>query len=95
MHITVTGEVWHWRGPAPFHFVSLSAEAAEEVRDVAGAVTYGWGMIPITATCGGTQWTTSMFAKNGTYVVPLKDIVRKTEGIEIGDVITVDVELPI
>jgi len=29
MEFTVTGEVWEWRGPAPFHFVSLSPEEVE------------------------------------------------------------------
>ena len=54
-------------------------------------VTYGWGMIPVTATIGATTWTTSMFAKHGTYVVPLKDRIRAAEELDVGDVVTVRV----
>jgi hypothetical protein len=54
---------------------------------VAGMVSYGWGMIPVTATLGGTQWTTSLWPKDGAYVVPLKDAVRSVESIELGDVV--------
>ncbi|MGZ4745330.1 MAG: DUF1905 domain-containing protein [Oryzihumus sp.] len=29
-----------------------------------------------------------MFPKNGGYVVPLKDLVRSAEGIDVGDTVT-------
>mgnify|MGYP001493753243 CR=1 FL=1 len=43
----VTGEVWHWRGPAPFHFVTVPGPQAEEIAAIARDVTYGWGMVPV------------------------------------------------
>jgi len=42
-------------------------------------VSYGWGMIPVTATIGSTEWTTSLFPKDGGYVVPVKDATRRAE----------------
>ena len=58
-------------------------------------VTYGWGMIPVAVRIGGTDFTTSLWPKDGGYVVPLKDAVRRAEGIQIGDniaiTLTVDV----
>jgi hypothetical protein len=42
---------------------------------------------------GATRWTTSLFPKDGGYVVPLKAMVRKAEGIDVGD--TVEVGLAI
>ncbi len=52
-------------------------------------MSYGWGMVPVTATLGGTEWTTSLFPKDGQYLVPIKDAVRSAERIEVGDVVTV------
>ena len=83
------GEVWEWRGPAPFFFVSVPDEESAELEAMSSLVTYGWGMIPVEATIGLTQWTTSLFPKDGRYVVPLKSAVRTAEGIGIGDTVKV------
>ena len=83
-----SGEVWHWRGPSPFHFVTVPAEESAAIRAVAASVTYGWGVIPVTVTLGITEWTTSLFPKEGAYLVPLKAMVRTAEKIELGDVVT-------
>ena len=88
-----TGEVWEWRGPAPYHFVSVPAVLCEEVRDAAAVVSYGWGMVPVSLRLGETSWTTSLWPKDGGYVVPLKDAVRAAEGVEIGDRVTVRMDI--
>ncbi|HEX5510177.1 MAG TPA: DUF1905 domain-containing protein [Actinomycetales bacterium] len=87
------GEVWHWRGPAPFYFVTVPEEESEIVHEVRHLVTYGWGMVPLEARVGRTTWTTSLFPKDGLYVLPMKDAVRRAEEIEEGDVIDVSVVL--
>ena len=46
-------------------------------------------MIPVLARIGGTEWETSLFPKNGLYVVPLKDAVRQAEGLDDGETVTV------
>ena len=84
-----SGEVWFWRGPSPYHFVSVPEDESAELQETAALVTYGWGMIPVEARIGDTRWTTSLFPKNGGYVVPLKDRVRNAEGIDVGDTVTV------
>jgi Domain of unknown function (DUF1905) len=38
---------------------------------------------------GGTGWKTSLFPKDGRYIVPVKAWVRKAEGLEVGDMVTV------
>lgn len=85
----VRGEVWEWRGPAPYHFVTVPPEVCEELRIVAADVTYGWGMIPVEATIGSTTWETSLWPRAGGYVVPIKDVARRAEQIELGDVVDV------
>lgn len=82
------GEVWEWRGPAPYHFVSVPEALCDDVRDAADVVSYGWGMVPVTLRIGATTWTTSLWPKDGGYVVPLKDRVRRAEEIELGDVVS-------
>ena len=91
MELGFSGEIWHWRGPSPYHFVTVPVDECEVLEAVAPMVSYGWGMIPVAAQIGETEWTTSLFPKDGAYVVPLKDLVRRAEDLEIGD--TVDVLL--
>jgi hypothetical protein len=89
VHLEVTGEVWHWRGPSPYHFVTVPDEQCEALRDLPADVSYGWGVIPVTGRVGDTTFTTSLFPKDGGYVVPLKDAVRRAESIDLGDEVTV------
>ena len=89
MELTFTGEVISWRGPAPYHFVPLPTAECEAIAVVAPQVSYGWGVIPVTATIGSTTFGTSLFPKDGGYLLPLKDAVRRAEGLDVGDRLTV------
>ncbi len=89
MELFFSGTVWHWRGPSPFHFVTVPDEESETLREIARSVTYGWGMIPVTAVVGTTTWTTSLFPKNGAYLLPLKNSVREAETIALDDVVAI------
>lgn len=87
MEFEFTGAVVEWRGPAPFFFVRLPVEVAEEIADEAARLTYGWGVIPVSATIGGTTFTTSLFPRDGGYLLPLKVAVRRAESLgDSGDV---------
>lgn len=86
-------EVIYWRGPAPFFYAPVPAKHAEEIRQVAKLVTYGWGMIPVTATIGGVEFYTALFPKDHTYLLPLKDDVRRKSNITVGDVISVEMRV--
>lgn len=87
MNLEFSGEVWFWRGPSPFYFVTVPEEECLQLQETSSSVSYGWGMIPVTASVGDTEWTTSLFPKDGRYVVPLKDAVRKAEQIDEGDAV--------
>ncbi len=88
-----SGELWYWRGPSPYHFVTVSDDVSAELRAMSKAVTYGWGMIPVRVWIGDSAFDTSLFPKDGRYVVPIKDVVRAAERLVDGD--TVDVRLAI
>jgi hypothetical protein len=85
MELEFTGEIFYWRGPAPYLFVAVPEELSREIKSVSREVTYGWGVIPVHARIGKTEWTTSLFPKNGLYLVPIKMVVQKAEGIGVGD----------
>ncbi len=56
---------------------------------MASVVSYGWGMIPVTARIGTTTWSTALWPKDGLYIVPVKAWVRNAEGLALGDTVTV------
>jgi hypothetical protein len=93
MQIKFSGKIWYWRGPSPFFFVTVPAPQSQELKAISGLVTYGWGMIPVAAQVGGTRWKTALFPKDGLYLVPLKDSVRRAEQLSEGDEITVRLEV--
>lgn len=89
MELSFQGRVWEWRGPAPYHFVSIPAEHVDAVNDLAPGVTNGWGMVPVEVRLGRTCWRTSLFPKDGGYVLPLRDSVRGREEVELGDLVSI------
>jgi Domain of unknown function (DUF1905) len=93
MDFEFSAEMWHWRGPAPFHFITLPEEATAPIKAISALVTYGWGMIPVRARIGQSEWNTAMFPKNGRYVLPVKDIVRTAEGLADGDIVAVQLSV--
>ena len=89
MQIEFDEEIWYWKGPAPHYFVTVPATQCDDLKGISGLVTYGWGMIPATVRIGKTEWKTSLFPKDGRYIVPLKVSVRSAESLEEGDKVTV------
>lgn len=89
MDLEFSGEMWFWRGPAPWYFVTVPDDDCRRIAAAAPDVTYGWGMIPVTARIGATGWQTSLWPKDGRYIVPVKAAVRKAEAVDEGDVVTV------
>ena len=82
------GEVIEWRGPSPYYFVAMSESDSAELKEEARSLIY-WGQVPVRVVIGGTEFSTALFPRNGRYLVPLKDAVRKSEGINEGDVVAV------
>jgi hypothetical protein len=93
MVIEFSGRIWFWRGPAPWYFVTVPARHSRVLQDIVRLVTYGWGMIPVVARIGDTEWKTSLWPKDGRYIVPIKANVRAAEHLEEGDKVTVRLEI--
>ena len=88
VELEFSGELVEWRGPAPFHFVPLPPDEADLVDEVKAEVAY-WGVVPVCAWIGGTEFTTAMFPREDTWFLPVKDAVRRAEHVELGEVVAV------
>jgi hypothetical protein len=93
MNIEFNGKIWFWKGPAPWFFVTVPENQSRDLKAISGLVTYGWGVIPVHVRIGETEWQTSLFPKDGRYIVPIKASVRQTENLEEGDNVTVRLEV--
>jgi hypothetical protein len=83
------GEIWYWRGPAPWFYVTMPEAESLDLKAISNEVTYGWGVIPVRVQIGSTEWKTSLFPKDGRYLVPIKASVRKGEQIDEGDEVSI------
>jgi len=89
LELRFSGTVIEWRGPAPYYYLPVPEEESLEIREVAAMASYGWGVVPVTARIGEVEFGTSLFPKDGGYLLPLKDAVRKPARIDAGDEVTV------
>jgi hypothetical protein len=86
-----TGQVIEWRGPSPYYFVPVPDPESADIREVAAIATYGWGVVPVEARIGEVAFATSLFPKDGGYLLPLKDAVRKPHDLSAGDDVTIEI----
>lgn len=55
--------------------MTVSEEHHSALKGVMGLVAYGWGMIPVRVRVDKAEWQTSLFPKDGRYLVPIKAFV--------------------
>ncbi len=93
MIIEFKGDIFYWRGPAPFLFVAVPEEPSRDLKAISAMVTYGWGVIPVHVRIGKTEWTTSLFPKEGRYLVPIRKSVQKSENLDVGNSVVIHLEV--
>lgn len=93
LEFKIENPLFEWRGPAPFYFVRIDEDESALIKSAAKELSYGWGVIPVTATIKKTTWTTSLFPKDGIYLLPVKDAVRQAEQIEEGALVKAKIKL--
>ncbi len=89
MELRFTNELIEWRGPAPFYFIQTPPDITAEIKVIAAAKTYGWGVLHTNVTINITQWKTALIPKDGSYLVPIKNAIRLPEKLELGQRIDV------
>lgn len=87
------GAVIEWHGPAPFYFIRLPEEQIGEISHAARLASYGWGCVPVEARIGSVGFTTSLFPKDGGYLLPIKASVRSRTGLSPGDTAVVGLRI--
>jgi hypothetical protein len=87
LQVSFETRIIEWRGPAPFFYAPIPDERAAAVKQAARIATYGWGCVPVEAEIGGVIFTTSLFPRGETYLLPLKIAVRRKADITLGDLI--------
>ncbi|MGH3446933.1 MAG: DUF1905 domain-containing protein [Nocardioidaceae bacterium] len=92
MEFEFEGPVIEWRGPAPFYFVRIPEADSEDIKLAAKGVEY-WGQVPVVVRIGATEFATALFPKDGCYLVPLKDAVRKPADIDVDQVPAVALDI--
>jgi Domain of unknown function (DUF1905) len=98
MNVTFDAELWIWdaRRADSWTFVSLPPDASAEIRELVGTTPQrGFGSVRVRVTVGGSTWATSIFpdAARGSYSLPIKKAVRRSEALAEGDVATFTVRL--
>lgn len=93
MVIEFKGKIFHWRGPAPYLFVAVPEKQSADIKSVSKIATYGWGVIPAHVRVGKTEWKTSLFPKDGLYLVPIRMSAQKAENLKEGDSIKIKLEI--
>ncbi|MFG1922004.1 DUF1905 domain-containing protein [Cryptosporangium sp. NPDC048952] len=97
MIVTFDAELWLWeaRRNESWTFVSLPAEASEDIREITAGLERGFGSLRVRARIGVSTWKTSIFpdSKRGSYVLPIKRAIRTAQSLEPGDTTSVEVEL--
>ena len=95
MVVVFEAELWIWdaRRVDGWTFLSLPAEASEDIRDMTAGSRRGFGSSRVRVTLGASTWTTSIFPDSvrGTYVLPIKRAIRNAEDLDVGDIATVRV----
>jgi predicted 2-oxoglutarate/Fe(II)-dependent dioxygenase YbiX len=88
-------ELWLYPGEAGWHFLTLPAEIADDVRLQTAGASKAFGSIKVTARVGGHSWQTSLFrdAQSGSYLLPLKKAIRDKARISEGDEVAVQLSV--
>ncbi len=93
MKIKFQGTVIEWRGPSPFYFVPVPEGPSKKIKEIAAQLTYGWGVIPVLGKVGKTDFSTALIPKDGLYYLPIKNVLRFAEELEVGSDVSVSITL--
>ena len=89
------GEVFRWPANEAFFLVSLPMDYSREIHEISEGLTNGFGSLKVEATIGDFTWRTSIFpdSKTGCFDLPLKLAARKKNGLDVGSIASVSLEV--
>lgn len=88
------GKLWKHEGKAGWCFITIPKSVSKRIRAAHSSSEEGWGRLKVSATIGETTWKTSIWfdTKADSYLLPVKTLMRKKEGLAIGTFISAQVE---
>jgi Domain of unknown function (DUF1905) len=92
---TITNPIWLWQGKGAWHFVTINQEIGSEIKSMFGYLKAGWGSLPVELILGESVWRTSIFPdkSGGGYLIPIKKAILKAQKLEVGDIVTIQLEV--
>lgn len=91
MRSSFSSKLWVYPGDkASWRFVTVPKAESEMLRKKI-KLKNGFGSIRVEVKVGKTVWGTSIFpdSRSGTYLLPIKASVRRAEGLEDGEKVSV------
>ena len=88
--------LWEYQGEAPWVFITLPAEDAEELRERVPQRA-GFGSVKVNAVIGESRWQTSVFPDkgSGSFLLPVKRAIREQEDLAPGDTTSVTLHIEV
>jgi len=79
-----SGEIWRYKGPGGWFFITLPADLSKEIRDMLQWQEEGWGRLKVIAGINSFEWKTSIWfdTKLNSYLLPIKAEIRKLANLE-------------
>ncbi len=92
---TFTAKLWLYPGHAGWVFATVPKKETVRIKELTKGLKRGWGSVPVSVTLGKTTWNTSIFPDNrsGTYLLPVKALVRKKEEVMEDDVVLISISI--
>lgn len=86
-----SAQTWQHAAPGGWYFVTLPLEVSTEIRTHFKWQEEGWGRLKVLAKIGSSEWETAIWfdTKRSSYLLPLKAVIRKKEGIEVNQTIQI------
>jgi len=84
--------LWPWESRRDlWTFVTLPEDAADEIAALTDAGARGFGAVRVEARIGAVLWRTSIFPQGtgGAYVLPVKRSIPAANALEVGDEVSV------
>ncbi|WOS66332.1 DUF1905 domain-containing protein [Sinorhizobium fredii] len=88
-------DLWLYPGKGGWHFVTLPADIAGQIKFLAEPKARGWRSEAVIVRIGKTEWTTSVFPDkaSGSFLLPVKAEVRRKEKLAAGQSIRIKLSL--
>ena len=90
-------QVWKYEGPNGWYFVSVPQDLSKRIRSAHFESEEGWGRLKSEIKMNQSIWKTSIWfdTKLDCFLVPIKALVRKKEGISDGSHISISLKIEI